>query len=299
MTKTSWTRPILYALLLNGILMAGEAGYLAYDKFLRKNSQIAQVQTIPTQVRIPNEEPSANQRTITTTLVPDTSGGKLRYVEAKKITNYTQPSPTIQTNSPQENLEKKVLEQAIKISLGEKVQPITPQPAKKQNDLYGCTAKANKQKSTRQPTCINVPSKNQTYGHLPNTRGVRNNNPGNIRYDGTKWKGLVGKDGGFCKFRTPEDGLRALGINLKVYHTKYGLDTIKELISRWAPSSENPTKNYIQYVAKETGINSNQEIDLHNKMIMVKLVDAIARYDAKAVYPKTVLEKSVNKVYHR
>jgi len=150
MAEKSWTKPILYALLVNGILLSAETGYIAYAKFLRKNPELMQVQTQTTTppIEIPIEEPYAGQRTITTTLTPNTSEGILKYTESNTTTNYpktyqAETKEPIVTLSPQENLEKRVLERAIKSSLEKKVQTIMPQPpAKKQNDLYGCTAKA-------------------------------------------------------------------------------------------------------------------------------------------------------------
>lgn len=63
-------------------------------------------------------------------------------------------------------------------------------------------------------------------------RGIRNNNPGNIRW-GDDWKGLVPKDQrtdkSFCQFTTPEYGIRAMIIILRNYQRKYGLDTVKLL----------------------------------------------------------------------
>jgi len=144
MAEKNWTKPILYALLVNGILMAGEVGYFAYNKFLRQNPEIIQTQTATPQVKVQIENPSLEQRTITTTLVPTTFDGKIAYSEATSTTNYSQTKTRERSIvlSPQESLEKRVLEQAIKSSLGKKVQQIPLPPAQKQNSLDGCTAKA-------------------------------------------------------------------------------------------------------------------------------------------------------------
>lgn len=92
--------------------------------------------------------------------------------------------------------------------------------------------------------------------------GIRNNNPGNIRFDGTKWRGLIGDDGAFCIFDTPENGVRAIARILLKYQARTGspgmggngLDTIREIISRWAPPTENNTESYILSVAKSLGV---------------------------------------------
>ena len=84
-------------------------------------------------------------------------------------------------------------------------------------------------------------------------RGIRNNNPGNIRYDGTQWRGLRGDDGAYCIFDTPEHGIRAIAKILRTYQSK-GVNTITKVIGRWAPPTENDTAAYIASVAGKTGI---------------------------------------------
>lgn len=85
------------------------------------------------------------------------------------------------------------------------------------------------------------------------TRGIRNNNPANIRR-GCKWKGLIRqqKDREFCQFVTMKWGVRALLITLRTYVVKHHLHTVREIITRWAPPSDgNNTEAYIKFVEKE------------------------------------------------
>lgn len=84
------------------------------------------------------------------------------------------------------------------------------------------------------------------------TRGIRNNNPANIRR-GCNWKGLakVQTDREFCQFVTMTWGVRALLVTLRTYVVKYRLHTVREIITRWAPPSDgNNTEKYIEYVEK-------------------------------------------------
>lgn len=90
-------------------------------------------------------------------------------------------------------------------------------------------------------------------------RGIRNNNPGNIRYVGTQWRGLVGDDGAFCIFDTPENGIRAIAKVLTTYG-KRGLNTIGEIIPVWAPSTENDTQSYIDAVCTDCHRNADQTL---------------------------------------
>ena len=85
------------------------------------------------------------------------------------------------------------------------------------------------------------------------TRGIRNNNPANIRR-GCNWKGLakVQTDKEFCQFKTMTWGVRALLVTLRTYVVKHHLHTVREIINRWAPPSDgNNTEAYIKFVERE------------------------------------------------
>lgn len=84
------------------------------------------------------------------------------------------------------------------------------------------------------------------------TRGVRNNNPANIRH-GQKWQGLacVQEDKDFCTFKTMFYGVRAMVITLRTYILIYGLNDISKILYRWAPPQDgNDTVGYIKEVRK-------------------------------------------------
>lgn len=85
---------------------------------------------------------------------------------------------------------------------------------------------------------------------LPESRGVRNNNWLNIRRSSVIWKGQVFDDAdkSFCRFETVFWGLRAALVLLRTYYTRYGCDTIRKVLERWAPPSENDTERYISNV---------------------------------------------------
>lgn len=82
------------------------------------------------------------------------------------------------------------------------------------------------------------------------TRGIRNNNPLNIRKGG-KWLGLRSEqtDPAFCQFVCVEYGFRAALICLRTYHYKYKCNTIRQIIERWAPVQDgNNVESYIYHV---------------------------------------------------
>lgn len=87
------------------------------------------------------------------------------------------------------------------------------------------------------------------------SRGLANNNPGNIRRSKVRYKGEVqpSRDPSFKQFESPAWGYRAVFMLLHTYRVRHGLRTIREMISRWAPPSENHTEAYIRAVAADTG----------------------------------------------
>lgn len=116
-------------------------------------------------------------------------------------------------------------------------------------------------------------------------RGMRNNNPGNIRISNTAWKGKVpvgqNTDKAFEQFGTFVYGIRAMIKNLQSYQRDRGLNTINQIISTWAPPGvdNNNTGAYVATVSLNTGIGPTQPITLTDKNIMRKLVKAMARVE--------------------
>lgn len=112
------------------------------------------------------------------------------------------------------------------------------------------------------------------------TRGIRNNNPGNIRNsERNDWKGEVSKadkkDQAFEEFETMSDGVRAMMRLLQKYQRSYNLHTVKEIVERWAPRNENNTAAYVRTVCKEMQMPECCGLDLTDKGTMCALVDAM------------------------
>jgi len=108
-------------------------------------------------------------------------------------------------------------------------------------------------------------------------RGIRNNNPGNVRDTGTDWLGRSGTDGEFVVFSDPVYGVRAMARVLKNYRDRYGLDTVEEIISRWAPPTENNTQAYIDAVSRALAVAPDDPLDLDR--VLPELVAAIIRHE--------------------
>lgn len=112
-------------------------------------------------------------------------------------------------------------------------------------------------------------------------RGIRNNNPGNIRLSGVKWKGqkLRQNDTAFVEFEEPVMGIRALMRLLLNYHLRYGLDSIESILNRYAPPEENATDHYIHSVCREMGVKRREVVDLKDRGTLIRLARAIVRHE--------------------
>ena len=96
-------------------------------------------------------------------------------------------------------------------------------------------------------------------------RGIRNNNPLNIRRGKDQWKGLRAQqqDAQFCQFETLEYGWRAAFCLLtRTYYHQYRLWTIRQIVNRWAPPNENNTRAYIDNVCRLTGIGADDPLGI-------------------------------------
>ena len=97
-------------------------------------------------------------------------------------------------------------------------------------------------------------------------RGIRNNNPLNIRRTAKdQWKGMAEAqtDRAFVQFKSLEYGWRAAFYLLtRTYYHKYRLYTIRMIINKWAPPNENLTATYIENVSRLTGIAPDEPIGI-------------------------------------
>lgn len=112
-------------------------------------------------------------------------------------------------------------------------------------------------------------------------RGLRNNNPGNIRINGDLFRGEIrpSTDKSFKQFETPAYGYRAIFKILRNYHTKYALNTIRKMIIRWAPGSENNTDAYIKSVSSYAGIPADDPININDWEQMVRIVAGMSKVE--------------------
>lgn len=135
-------------------------------------------------------------------------------------------------------------------------------------------------------------------------RGIRNHNPGNIdRHPGVRWQGQADDQSGdprFVVFKAPEWGVRAIARILITYQdhrqARDGsrIDTIREIIDRWAPPAENDTGAYARHLAALTHIGIDDTIDVYDYATMYRLVEAIITHEnGMQPYSHTTLHRGL------
>lgn len=109
------------------------------------------------------------------------------------------------------------------------------------------------------------------------TRGLRNNNPGNIRH-GAQWQGMspTQTDESFVQFVSPEYGIRALARVLETYAGR-GLNTVASIINTYAPPTENDTGAYVNAVAVALSVDPNAPLDVAYEL--PELIAAIIEHE--------------------
>lgn len=122
-------------------------------------------------------------------------------------------------------------------------------------------------------------------------RGIRNNNPGNLKVSSSPWLGKLPYEANqdydcrsgrvtrtFEQFSQYKYGIRALIKLLENYMQVKGLRTISQIINRYAPSTENNPVTYIQFVSNYTGYSPNWPLSPSRETLRA-LSRAIARHE--------------------
>lgn len=113
------------------------------------------------------------------------------------------------------------------------------------------------------------------------SRGLTNCNPGNIRQSKTRYKGErhPSRDSEFKEFESLAYGYRAMFVLLDTYSRRYGLCTIRQMLNRYAPPSENFTEGYIRFVSEKTGIAPDEIVNSRAARDMVPIVAAMSQIE--------------------
>ncbi len=127
-------------------------------------------------------------------------------------------------------------------------------------------------------------------------RGIRNNNPGNIKKNGVDWDGLSKEqtDNTFFQFDDPVYGIRALSKILLTYRHKHGLVNIWAIIARYAPPSENDTEAYKNFVKERTDLSMLEEIENTIEAYLPVVKAIILMENGKQPYDDETILKGMN-----
>lgn len=129
-------------------------------------------------------------------------------------------------------------------------------------------------------------------GNLPfMPRGIRNNNPGNIRWDGsTQWQGMTGQDDkGFIIFSSMAYGIRAMSKVLDSY-ARRGVNTVESVIATWAPAIENNVEAYVRSVEQQTGLSRHKVLTAADRPA---LVAAIIKHENGKTISEAMIERGL------
>lgn len=113
-------------------------------------------------------------------------------------------------------------------------------------------------------------------------RGIRNNNPLNIRRAKVPWFGetyFKKADRSFCQFQTLELGWRATFYLLRKKMMKHEWASIKDIVMEWAPPSENHTDKYVEFVSDKIGLSATEKFHYENDWFMCLLAFAMCAYE--------------------
>lgn len=113
------------------------------------------------------------------------------------------------------------------------------------------------------------------------SRGIRNCNPGNIRRSRVRYRGEKhpSQDPDFKQFESMAWGYRAMFVLLDSYRVRHGLNTLRGMISRYAPPSENHTALYIDAVSERTGVSPDEPLNTRDRKTMIPIVRAMSRVE--------------------
>lgn len=132
------------------------------------------------------------------------------------------------------------------------------------------------------------------------------NNPLNIRATRQRWQGSDGSSNGFVNFNTISWCIRAAIKILITYVTKYHIESIEDIITRWAPPSDgNDTDLYIKFVVRRmpdfmlsqlTPINRHTHIVLSYPRMVYSMLACMCLMESNFSLPYSVFEDAWNSI---
>lgn len=132
-------------------------------------------------------------------------------------------------------------------------------------------------------------------------RGVRNKNPLNIKRSSVNWAGksALQPDAIFETFDDPHHGIRAGARNLLTYYRRDKLNTVQQIVTKWAPASDdNDTAGYISFVAQKMGVAPDTDLNLEDPEVLGALVIAMMGMEIGAIpYSLATIKTAVEAAY--
>lgn len=132
-------------------------------------------------------------------------------------------------------------------------------------------------------------------------RGLRNNNPLNIRHSSSNWQGKAASqtDKSFVTFTSRVFGYRAAMCIIRTYMTRYNKTCVDAIVKKWAPPIENNTNAYIEQVCKMSGLPRYANIWFSKKEDIVALVKAMAIVENGSKYSHLIIQEEIEQAYSR
>lgn len=137
------------------------------------------------------------------------------------------------------------------------------------------------------------------------TRGIRNNNPGNILRSADQWQGMAPQqtDGEMIQFVSPEYGLRAIVVIARSYQ-KRGLTTVRQFVETWCPPKhtlpsgkvvDNNTPAYVNSVCTALGAQPGDKLDLTKRGVVGNLLRAVVRQEnGSQPYNEAIIQRAMD-----
>lgn len=126
--------------------------------------------------------------------------------------------------------------------------------------------------------------------------GIRSNNPGNLRPGNHKWVGELAPVNNYCRFDTPENGIRAAAKNLVNQQRFHSLRTVHQIISKYAPPSENDTESYIASVCKRLSVDRDTVLDLEKPDALRQFLIAVFWHEnGQMPYDDDLIDRAVKR----
>lgn len=122
-------------------------------------------------------------------------------------------------------------------------------------------------------------------------RGLRYNSPLNLAYANQQG---ADNTGGWAKFDTEYNGIRASAKQLKMYYDGTSraagykkLQTVSDIIHQWAPKGhgKNDPVAYSNTVASRMGVGVKDKIDLNNPAVMLSLMKEMSKVENNGKFP--------------